>query len=154
MTDYLSVSFVCLSACLSNWRLTDWLTDWQTSAALVTDCRLPNWLNDCGKITHWLSDWRSLIEWLTERLSVCLSDWWIWLITYRLIALLPLNVLLMTHDLQCTFRLTDRLTDWLTEWMTDQPADRPTDWLTDWLTYWLTNWLTISNSKSLLCLTL
>ena len=139
MTDYLSV-------CLSNWRLSDWLTDWQTSAALVTDCRLPNWLNDCGKITHWLSDWRSLIEWLTERLSVCLSDWWIWLITYRLIALLPLNVLLMTHDLQCTFWLTDRLTDcladWLTEWpnnrLTDQPAGRPTDWLTDWPTDWLT----------------
>ena len=75
-----------------------------------------------------------------------------WLITYRLIALLPLNVLLMTHDLQCTFRLTDRLTDcladWLTEWptnrLTDQPAGRPTDRLTDWLTDWPTDWLTVT----------
>ena len=154
MTDYLSVSFVCLSACLSNWRLTDWLTDWQTSAALVTDCRLPNWLNDCGKITHWLSDWRSLIEWLTERLSVCLSVW-LMNLTDHVPTDCPLTAECLTYDSWFTVHFqTDWPTDWLTDWMTDQPADRPTDWLTDWLTYWLTNWLTISNSKSLLCLTL
>ena len=75
-----------------------------------------------------------------------------WLITYRLIALLPLNVLLMIHDLQCTFWLTDRLTDCLADWLNDQPtgwptgqlADRLTDWQTDWLTDWPTDWLTVT----------
>ena len=143
---------VCLSVCLSNWRLTDWLTDRQTSAALVTDCRLPNWLNDCGKITHWLSDWRSLIEWLTERLSVCLSDWWIsdwsrtdWLPSYRWMSYLWLMIYSVLSDW-----LTDSLTAWLTDWLNDRPtgwptgqlADRLTDWQTDWLTDWLTDWPT------------
>ena len=158
MTDWLNDSLsvcvlclsVCLSVCLSNWRLTDWLTDWQTSAALVTDCRLPNWLNDCGKITHWLSDWRSLIEWLTERLSVCLSDWWIsdwsrtdWLPSYRWMSYLWLMIYSV---------LSDWLTDWLTAWLTDWLNDRPTGWptgqladrLTDWQTDWLTDWLTVT----------
>ena len=131
MPDYLSVSFVCLSVCLSNWRLTDWLTDWQTSAALVTDCRLPNWLNDCRKITHWLSDWRSLIEWLTERLSVCLSDCWIsdwsrtdWLPSYRWMSYISLMIYSV-------------LSDWLT------------DWLTDWLAGCLSVWQTFHVNHSL-----
>ena len=146
MTDYLSVSFVCLSVCLSNWRLTDWLTDWQTSAALVTDCRLPNWLNDCRKITHWLSDWRSLIEWLTERLSVCLTDE---LLTDHVPTDGPLTAERLTYDSWFTvYFLTDWPTDWLndrpTGWPTGQLADRLTDWQTDWLTDWPTDWLTVT----------
>ena len=160
MIDYLSVSLVCLS----NWRLTDWLTDWQTSAALVTDWWLPNWLNDCGQITPRLYDWRSLIERLTERLYVS-----VWLMNFWLITGTdcPLTAECLTDDSWFTVYfltdwptyflddwLTGWLIDWLTEWTTDRPTGQLANRLTDLLTDRLTNWLTNSNSKSLLCLTL